>query len=159
MKKIYFFLFILIGKLSYSQNQINRETGVPANGLNISFHPTDLLTNITISTRSSQNEKGMFFFFTGKGRIPPPSIRIDSLILKSNNNEFLTLHHPDYDSIISNGRNLSWQVMHSLSLQEAEFIKEKKIVSITLIVNRVPVQIFFSKKSQGLLNKLAISSW
>jgi|SRR6186713_1741830 len=152
-------ILLLLGKLLLGQTPIDKNADLISNGLKIYFHPNDLLTNITIATKGSAGEKGIFFFFVGKDQIPPPSVRIDSLILKSYNNEFLTLHHPEYDSVFMNGRNINWQVMHSISLQESEFLRKNKIVSIILIVNKIPVQIFISKKSQGQLNKLAIYNW
>jgi hypothetical protein len=87
-----------------------------------------------------------------------PAIRIDSIVLSTNDYKTLILDHAyktDITGTFDGGYIMT--VIHWLSKPDIDFIKAETITKIVLAVEKKPLVIDIEKKSQRAIKKIANS--
>src|SRR5258706_2614235 len=122
-----FSITMMVG-IVYSQTSANENTSF-SEILDISYSSKHMVKSIGFGTkRNSDNQQEIGFVFVTKKQARFPSIKLDSITLKSSDNDLLTVNNPQYDTIYTiNNEGMSLTVIHLLHSADIKFFKEKKI--------------------------------
>ncbi len=124
---------------------------------NISYLPVDLVSNFSYSILKFKNgQSGIEFSLVTKRREPPPSIRLDSIILKSSFGKILVLNTPKFDTVYyrSDG-GLFLMTIHWLDKVKEVYLETESIESIILAIDKKALVLKLTKKSQQELTEIA----
>lgn len=156
-------LFLFLMATANAQADIIKDsTFIPnSSPVNIIYSPTDLVIKISLFTIHFINGKqGIELSFMTKETEKKPEIRIDSMVLSSNDYKTLLLNHPYKTDVVGtfDGGYIITGI-HWLSKPDIDFIKAETITKIVLTVNKKPLVIDIEKKSQREIKKMANSDF
>jgi hypothetical protein len=152
-------LFLFLASAVNAQTDYIKDSMFIANTspLNINYSPKELILKISVSTINFANGKqGIELSLMTKETEKKPEIRIDSIVLSTNDFKTLTLNHPYKTSIINtyDGGYLMTAI-HWLSKPDIDFLKGETINRIVLTIDQKPLVIEVEKKSQREIKKMA----
>lgn len=152
-------LFLFLASAATAQTDyIKDSTFIPnTSPLNIAYSPKELILKFSVATINFANGKqGIEFSLMTKETEKRPEIRMDSIVLSTNDFKTLTLNHPYKTSIINTyDGGFLMTAIHWLGKADIDFLKAETINRIVLTIDQKPLVIEVEKKSQREIKKMA----